>query len=258
MKALYGEVTEVKKIISRQVARLHIEFPVEAFKDVVQLLDDQRVLVTIAPSALASVPFGIVEAEEADDAPEPEAAVLAVDHHPGAKLAQALYRSGWFFNPRVLEVLGTDVEYRAWITQQPSVLSGTYDYVELTTGGGLEQTTIAHHLNRADSVPARDGVTPNKPAFFCVPLRDHEHKALHQFGEAQALATFAGIQCTTESAREWFDRRRGKLVTEWAKQKLYLRFAITSLRDLKPSLLRQWAEAHGIAHTLPSVEGDAE
>jgi hypothetical protein len=61
MKAIYGEVGEIKELRSTQVCRIAIEVPAESYKAVVAMLHGQKVLLTVAPPIHA--PYGVVEPE---------------------------------------------------------------------------------------------------------------------------------------------------------------------------------------------------
>jgi hypothetical protein len=68
VKAVYGEVGEIKELRSTGVCRIAIEVPAEAYKSVVAMLHGQKVLLTVAPPIHA--PYGVVEPERvvAEDA----------------------------------------------------------------------------------------------------------------------------------------------------------------------------------------------
>ena len=69
MKAVYGKVTNVKAFQSTGSCRIEVEVPVEAYRDVVALLWDQRVLVTLAPELGRA--YGVVEPREGEEHPSP-------------------------------------------------------------------------------------------------------------------------------------------------------------------------------------------
>lgn len=77
MRAAYGKVTNIKAFQSTGVCRVEIEMPIEAYRECVALLFDQRALVTVAPEIPSA--YGIVEPEQE---PEPEPAKSNVIDHP--------------------------------------------------------------------------------------------------------------------------------------------------------------------------------
>lgn len=64
MKAVHGQVTNIKKIPSRQIVQVITEIPAEHYAAAVALLDDHQALIT--PSAL-KIPFGVVDGQAEED-----------------------------------------------------------------------------------------------------------------------------------------------------------------------------------------------
>lgn len=63
MKAAYGQVRQVKKLLSTNEAIIEVQITQEAYKDAVQLLDGQLVLVTIAPGDIKGE-FRVLDGKE--------------------------------------------------------------------------------------------------------------------------------------------------------------------------------------------------
>lgn len=146
----------------------------------------------------------------------------------------ALYRAGWFFNPKVLASLGTDEEYRAWIQRQGSAWSGKFS--EYVDGEGR---CIAAHVRRAG-----ESGTAFKAPYACIPLTDEEHQRQHQVGES----AFGGQQ--------WFDNQRAHYVTTWGHAQLRAALGVGSLKQSGTAELREWAHENGIFSTLPAKVRD--
>ena len=161
------------------------------------------------PIALAPLALDRAEITDPDEAPKPE------------KWAHHLFK-GWFFDPKVLHVLGTDEEYRAWIQRQPSAFSGKFS--EFVNGEGR---CIAAHVRRA----AESG-TGYKPEFACIPLTDAEHQQQHREGEV-ALG-----------GREWFDSQRGKHLNMWGHQRLRAKLGVEHLADVSRETFLEWADSY--------------
>lgn len=141
----------------------------------------------------------------------------------------ALYKSGWWFNPKVLAALGTDDEYRAWIQRQPSAYSGLFS--EYVNGEGR---CIAAHVRRAG-----ESGMGYKAGYACIPLTDAEHQQQHRDGES-ALG-----------GQAWFDGRRAHYVQQWAHERLRTALGVESLKQASPVRFCDWAESRGLTTTLP-------
>lgn len=157
---------------------------------------------------------------------------LAPEHKErpsGAHIAE-LYKHGFFFNPKVLAVLGTDDEYRAWVQMQPSCYSGKFS--EYIHGEGR---CIAAHVRRA-----KDSGTSYKAEYSCVPLTDEEHtRSQHQHGESSL------------GGKEFFDKKLANYKNEWAHMKLRELFCVERLSEVSIEAFRAWAEKEGIYNSLP-------
>jgi hypothetical protein len=146
------------------------------------------------------------------------------------KMASRLYANGFFYAPKVLEVIGTDEQYRKWIQKQPSAISG--DFSEWVNDEGRCE---AAHVRRS-----YDAGTGYKPPYSCIPLTHDEHAQQHNEGES-AL-----------KPREWFDNKRNEYVVAWAKQGLLTELGhYSGFRDVPPEILLNWCESHDVTHLLP-------
>ncbi len=147
------------------------------------------------------------------------------------KYAAALYKSGFWFNPKVLAALGSDDEFRAWVQRQPSAYSG--EFSEYVDGEGR---CIAAHVRRA----GESGIGYKAP-YACIPLTDKEHRQQHQHGEGDI------------NNPEWFDRMRARYVQEWASQRLRDALGVESLTKATPDQVVEWACEVDLYTALPVV-----
>jgi hypothetical protein len=146
------------------------------------------------------------------------------------KIAMKLYINGFFYNPKVLEAIGTDEQYRQWIQLQPSAYSG--EFSEWINGDGRCE---AAHVRRAS-----DAGTGYKPPYSCIPLTHAEHALQHTQGE-QAL-----------HPKEWFDKKRADYLVKWAKQTLLKHLGnYSGFREVPPIELKNWCTKHELSQYLP-------
>lgn len=179
-----------------------------------------------------------------DGEAEPETPNAPKKHEHG-DVARAMVAHGVFQAPEVLRALGTDKEFREWITTQHSCLSKTFDHE------GDREYTIACHVRRA----ANAG-TGMKPAFSCVPMTNAEHQLQHQHGEAQLLNRH-GHALDAEQAKEWFNKRAALYRNEWGRMRLAKLFGAASLGDIPPTRIADWAKEHDLMRFMPrEVRGD--
>lgn len=161
------------------------------------------------------------------------------------KFAQALKLSSFFRTPQVWEKLGTDKEFREWIQQQKSCISGNYS--EVVNGEGR---CIAAHVRRSNN----SGVA-HKPEYACVPLTDPEHQLQHATGEAHCLYSFLPEKqkepFSEQEAKAWFDKQRIKYVSQWAWERAKFYMGIDSMSQVPPENIWIWAKTNDIEKYLP-------
>lgn len=162
--------------------------------------------------------------------------------------ARALVASGWFRNPALWSAVGTDAEFQAWARRQRCVLTGGFDF---DTQKG-EQRCDFCHVRRADG--AGTGI---KPEFSGVPMVHDAHLAQHQRGELAAINEYGRrIRKKPETASEaaqWFEAKAVNMAAEWAFETLKAQLGFESFSDVPPRLVKDWANAAGLAYTLPGV-----
>lgn len=204
---------------------------------------------------------------ENDSKPQENKDKTVCASHQHGDYARKLYTSGFFLHQEVLEALGTDEEFRAWIQQQPSCISGKQDYIGMESG---EMRCEASHVERVHAGHGK-GI---KAPYCCVPLTHEEHQLRHQKGEThvywvlhrkEALESFERDGLTyppsvigippeklESTAKEWFWDQRCKKVTEWAKMRLKQELNVESLADASPSMIAMWAQMQNLANFLPT------
>ena len=142
----------------------------------------------------------------------------------------ALYKSGWWFYPKVLAALGSDKQYREWVQLKPSCVSNQFgEYVD------GEGRSVAAHVRRAG-----ESGTGYKAPYACVPLTDAEHQLQHNKGES-----------AFDGGAKWFDAQLAKYKTEWAHAQLRRALGVESLTDARQSDFISWVSEHELNYTLP-------
>lgn len=227
---LEASYSDFKLIKTRSVISLSFEVPVEQANLVHQVLGIPQ------PGHEMSVAIARLNHE------------ISPSNHENSKskgehgdYARKLYTSGFFLHQEVLEALGTDEEFLAWIRLQPSCVSKQFsEYVN------DEGRCVAAHVRR---VHAGAGGSL-KPPYSAVPLTQAEHDLQHQHGERNLVNS--PHDKTVDAAKEWFWKQRCEYVTEWAKERLKWHLAEPdSLANIAPELIRAWAEAHNLTNFLP-------
>lgn len=168
----------------------------------------------------------------------------------GGKFVRELLLSGVFNQLKVLECIGTDDEFRAWIRKQPSCIS--------------KQTPCeAAHVRRTgpENRPDTSG-TSYKAKYSCVPLTKGEHNVQHNHGEAACLSTClekGTYDWKPQEAKDWFDKKAAWYRWEWATKHILAGFnnaadvrewnEVTSRKDIPVYVWREWFAERNI--TLP-------
>lgn len=181
----------------------------------------------------------LVEAD--DDEQEPEAA--AAPRRYGQQ-ARELKLSSFFRAPEVWKVLGTDAEFRAWVTRQPSILSGGFNEYDDAGDGRC----VACHVRRAG-----ESGTGYKAEYACVPMTDAEHRDQHAYSEHECLFRHRKNDPAPDrqEAKEWFDQKRIETVQAWAWETLKKQLGFESMAAVPPDTIFQWAESEGVERYLP-------
>ena len=133
-------------------------------------------------------------------------------------------KKGFFYNPDLLNALGGDKAYQAFLREQPSALSGNYsEYVN-----GVGKCVVAH-VRRAN-----DSGTGYKPLFSAIPLTFEEHQLQHQHGEEHL------------KERSWWDKQVARYIIQFVKHRLCELFLCESLNDIELDHFHQWLYANNI------------
>lgn len=254
MKAAYGHVRQVRKLLSQGLTVVEIELPIEAHKDATVLLDDAEVLVSPLSEfegLRKHLPrYGVFDTGTGEASP-PAVEGPRNRKGPYGALAHTLDGSGWFLRLEVVRAIGTDEDYQCWCRQQPCAVCGGGDWVEVI---GERRCEYAHVRRAGESG------TGHKPAYRGLPLCATCHGAQHQKGEATVLNERSlfkpGSQRTDlpygeVAAKGWFDQQAARHLHQWARQKLKATLGADSWSRIEPADLLRWAEQHGVADTLP-------
>lgn len=157
---------------------------------------------------------------------------------PYGEYAAELHRLGWWWQPGVLEAIGSDAQFLEWIRQQPCAMTGIYDRSEDAHGNEINRCEAAHVRRIANGA----GVA-TKPPYSAIPL-------IHVWHDAQTRLGEGAFACgDTEKGRQWMDAQRQKYVVAWASQMLARQLGAESMGYVEPAALVAWANKHGL--TVP-------
>lgn len=164
-----------------------------------------------------------------DDRPAMPSVPKRDEHRPFGAEASRLYSCGFFFNPKVMEAVGTPEEYAAWVQRQPSAYSGKFS--EYVNGEGR---CVAAHVRRvADGAGAAI-----KNDYAVIPLTNEEHAMQHQRGES-ALG-----------GKAWCDQQRARHLSRWMAETV---FHEPSMGHVSPARVLVWATDHKLTAYLPEI-----
>ena len=171
------------------------------------------------------------------------------DAKPYGKEAAELYRLGWFFNQKVLEAIGTDEEYLAWIEKQECCATALLSVGTRIKADGLgcasEETRFVDHIGDVVAAHVRriaNGAgTGIKPPYSAIPLCHGHHDLQHQAGESAI------------GGKVWCDEQRNKHLVDWASHKLANTLGHPSMGFVPPNALREWAMRFELLQHLPQV-----
>ena len=196
------------------------------------------------------VAVGLVRLNEGEAA---EPAKQAPKKKPYGEYAAELHRLGWWWQPGVLEAIGSDAQFLEWIRQQPCAMTGAYDSGVDACGSFIERCEAAHVRRIAGGAGLAE-----KPKFSAIPLTHKWHDAQTRFGEGVFVVTVGieppkhGSGITDEmhaQGRQWMDAQRQKYVVAWASQMLARQLGAESMGYVEPAALVAWANKHGL--TVP-------
>lgn len=160
-----------------------------------------------------------------------------------ADYAQRLRESGWLARADVLAALGTDETYHAWVSYQPSIVSGQHS----ETDDAGDPRNVPCHVRRAG-----EGGTGHKPPFAQVPMTNDEHHRQHNAGELavyirwQRAQGIAPLSMRRDEAMRWFDQRLAETRTAWAEGRLCNALGAARLADVEPLTVVRWARESGV------------
>ena len=149
----------------------------------------------------------------------------------GGKLAQHLDRVGAWRNPAIWRALNNTTilrsDYRRWIAEKPCVVSGFQSE---------DCQNAPHHWRKVET----GGGTAIKPEdFWCIPLADKVHKALHQYGSESWLT---GNGFTDDEMKA----KAIGFMAEDNRRRFKLKAGIESMRELTPEMLEAFEVEFGV------------
>ena len=168
-----------------------------------------------------------------------QAARESLDSPGWPKYAHILWQQGFFRNPAVQAVAGTDEQFLEWIRGQKSAVSGRMDQAVGKDGYSVEERCQAAHVRRS----GRSGVGM-KPKYMAIPLTASEHALQHSKGESALMP------------REEFERKAVDYGARWCKEQIKADMGYASFSDVPHSEFLDWARAHEVIQHVPSKVKD--
>lgn len=170
-------------------------------------------------------------------------------------LAASLYKTGFFMNPFVLKVLGTDKQYQEFVRYQPCIITGGFDR---DTEKGEDRCEYCHVRRSGDAG------TSFKPEYSGVPMIHLMHVLQHNQGEIAAYQQYKSgknkdvADTTVQEAKDWFEKKSANMLYIWARGQLLEHFEIDSLTKVHPELIMKWATHNEIDKYLPKAYKEYE
>ena len=173
--------------------------------------------------------------------------------------ANILYKSGFFYNPKVVEQIGTDDEYQDWCRTQPCVICNQFG--EIVQDGlkhaGEGRNIYAHTTRAGAKTSGKRGAGSNKPVFSGLPMCDKHHKLSHNPGPTSAYNEYCKIKgkdqtTNTAKAKHWFEEQSGRYLATWAHSKFAADFGYSSLAMVPPKKVLDWCQKNSLLYYLPS------
>ena len=219
MKAIHGEVTDVRQIRSQGVARIYIEVPIEATKEVIAFVLNEKVFVTQSDWDGS---YGVVERDDSGGVSFVGGEVAERYNH--GDYARKLHAKGFFRAPKVWAALGTDEEYQAWCREHACAVCG-------------DPGTVFAHVRRVH----RGAGMGIKPEWSGLPLCDSCHTIQHN----------EGYSAVHSGGLDWFEKAATRYVEDWAHARLVTYFGAESLTEIQPDSIIEWAQHHDCGVYLP-------
>lgn len=166
------------------------------------------------------------------------------------ELAASLYKTGFFMNPFVLKVLGTDKEYQEFVRYQPCIITKGFDR---DPEKGEDRCDYCHVRRSGDAG------TSLKPEYSGVPMVHAMHVLQHEHGENAAYEKYLDLkgkahgEVQVQEAKDWFEKKSANMLYLWARERLLEHFNIDSLTKVHPELIVKWATFNNIDKYLPKA-----
>jgi hypothetical protein len=203
---VFAQVSEIKAVKTQGVARISLDVPIEQFKEAVQALHEQRVLLFTGDFAVPQ--FGVfavdIDPDEfralMDQAVAGIPPVAGVIFHKGEgrdSLASSLHKNGYFLNRKLWAAadkmgLYKQADHKKWVEKQPCLLDAAFDperaalLHRLAGSGkftGCRGDIVGHHVRTADN--SGKGIKPED--WYLVPACDAHHREMFHDGQVREL-----------------------------------------------------------------------
>jgi hypothetical protein len=206
IKFVFAQVSEIKAVKTQGVARVSIDLPIEQFKEAVQALHEQRVLLFTGEFQVPQFGVFAVDIDEEEFRHLMDQAVAGVPpiemperatRKAEDSLASSLHKNGYFYNRKLWAAieatkLYTQDEHKKWIEGQSCLLNAA-TYPEqaarlhrLAGNGkftGCGGDVVGHHVRTADN----SGKAIKPDDWYLVPSCDKHHREMFHDGQTAEM-----------------------------------------------------------------------
>ena len=162
--------------------------------------------------------------------------------------ARVLRVTGFFRNPKVWPVVGSDKGFRDWLEQQKCCACGAPprpDPADLNRGPRNEAAHVRSVKNGAG--------TSIKPEYSAITLCHDCHQRQHSGGYGEILTVPGDLS----SIRDYLDRMVVSSLEGWGWQTVKKTLGYKHWNEVPPDVLCQWADKHDLVQCLPSIYKEA-
>ena len=153
--------------------------------------------------------------------------------------AAKLKLSGFCDRIEVMQALGGDKAFLAWIRTQEKCVARSFEHAN--PANNCAGDIVAAHVRRI----AKGAGTGKKPEYSAVPMCDFHHTIQRQQGESAV------------GGKEHLDKESAKYLDKFGWWALKKTLGYASMRDVPPKVLHDWAFEHGLVSLLPPAYQEA-
>lgn len=206
MKFVFAQVSEVKAVKSQGVARVSLDVPIEQFKDMVNALHEQKVLMftgdfNVPQFGVFAIDFDEEEfrhlMDQAVGGVPPPVERLGRDRGKADSIASKMHKNGYFLNRRLWAAIAeaklwTEEMHHELIKTLPCVMDAANDPEQAArlhrlagTGKftGCQGEVVGHHIRTAEN----SGKNMKPQNWFEVPACHGHHREVFHDGQTADL-----------------------------------------------------------------------